>query len=119
MHGLPFVAAKHLPPHFLHIYPRLTGMESRRKVALGEAADWCGIANDKASAHRALYDAQITAEVFRMMATGECAEHGKRMAAELDAASANATCSASIADRCGGLADLLRALTVQEGASFA
>lgn len=53
-----------LPARWLDIqrlYPRLMGIE-KRLVKLGDAADWLGIANDRLSAHRALYDAQITAE---------------------------------------------------------
>lgn len=107
-----------LPARWLdiqRIYPRLMGIENhRRKVALGEAADWLGIPNDKESAHRALYDARMTAEVFRMMASGECAEHRERVASELKAANGRATCSSSIADRCGGLADLLARLRGQD-----
>lgn len=106
-----------LPTRWLDIqrlYPRLMGMERTRKIALGEAADWCGIANDKASAHRALYDAQMTAELFCMMAAGECAEHHKRVEAELAKASEANSCSASIASRCGGLAELMAALAAQE-----
>ena len=86
----------------------------RRKVALGEAADWLGIPNERASAHRALYDAQMTAEVYRMMASGECGEHRSRVAKELESAHAGTGCSTSIADRCGGLADLLVLLRSQE-----
>ena len=112
----------HLPARWLDIqrlYPRLMGLGHRRKVALGEAADWCGIANDKASAHRALYDAKMTAEVFRMMAAGECAEHRKRMATEIEAPREGVTCTSSIADRCDGLADLLAMLRAQEAGNAA
>ncbi len=119
-------AAKHiehrLPGRWLDIqrlYPRLMGMERRRKVALGEAADWCGISNDRTSAHRALYDARVTAEVFRMMAAGDCAEHRQRIDKEFESAATGGGCSASIADRCGGLADLLATLVAQEGGSAA
>lgn len=105
-----------LPTRWMDIqrlYPRLTG--SRKKLMkLGEAADWCGIYNDRSSAHRALYDAQITAEVFLMMASGECAAHRARVEAELGKPSAEKSCSSSIADRCGGLADLLASLMAQE-----
>ena len=90
------------------------GMDSSRKVALGVAADWCGIANDRSSAHRALYDAQVTAELFRMMAAGECAEHRARVAAELEGGRRGDACAASIADRCGGLAELLAKLVAAE-----
>lgn len=107
----------HLPSRWLDIqrlYPRLMGTGNRRKVALGEAADWCGIANDKASAHRALYDAQMTAEIFRMMAAGECAEHRARVQAELH--HKEESCATSIGAQCGGLAELLAQLKAQEAA---
>lgn len=106
-----------LPSRWLDIqrlYPRMMGTERRRMVALGEAADWMGIANDKASAHRALYDAQVTAEVFRMMAAGECAEHRARVHAELERR--EESCAASIGSQCGGLAELLAQLRTQEAA---
>lgn len=96
------------------LYPRLMGQASKRKVALGEAADWCGIANSRTPAHRALYDAQMTAELFRMMAAGDCAEQHARVEAELARAQERSSCSSSIADRCGGLADLLAQLSAQD-----
>lgn len=107
-----------LPQRWLDIqrlYPRLMGMkEKRSKVALGEAADWLGIPNERMSAHRALYDAWMTAEVFRMMASGECAAHRSRVLAELEPTKAKTGCSVSIGDRCDGLQDLLLALRSQE-----
>jgi inhibitor of KinA sporulation pathway (predicted exonuclease) len=112
-----------LPTRWLDIqrlYPQLMGMENhRRKIALGEAADWLGIANERTSAHRALYDAQVTAEIFRMMAAGECAEHRRRVDEEFESAASGAVCSASIAERCSGLADLIAMFVAQEGGSVA
>ena len=96
------------------IYPRLMGMDRRRRVALGEAADWCGIPNDRASAHRALYDAKMTAEIFLMMAAGECAEHHARVEEELGREAES--CAASIGAQCVGLAELLLQLRQQEAA---
>ena len=107
--------AHRLPHRWLDIqrlYPRLLGMGRRRKVALGEAADWCGIQNDKASAHRALYDAQMTADVFRAMASGEFLAHRARIDEELR--SEREPCSASIGAQCDGLASLLAELRSQE-----
>ena len=105
----------HLPTRWLDIqrlYPRL--MHTRKRmVALGEAADWCGIANDKASAHRALYDAKMTAELFRMMASGECAAHREALDRQMQADKNK--CSASIGAQCGGLAELLAQLQAKEG----
>lgn len=106
-----------LPHRWLDIqrlYPRLAGIGRRRKVALGEAADWCGISNSKASAHRALYDAQMTAEVFLMMASGDFAEHRQAMEAQVRNAENDRPCSSSIADLCGGLEALLAKLQLQE-----
>ena len=105
-----------LPARWMDIqrlYSRLMGSK-KKFVKLGEAADWCGIDNDRSSAHRALYDAQMTAKVFLMMASGECAAHRARVEAELHKPSAEKSCSSSIGDRCGGLADLLASLMVQE-----
>jgi len=107
---------QHLPSRWIDIqrfYSYFMDL-GKRKVALGEAADWLGIANNKNLAHRALYDAQVTAEIFRMMAAGECAEHRERVRAEVRNARDAAACSASIASRCGGLADLMVSLAAKE-----
>ncbi|MBR3224848.1 MAG: hypothetical protein IKF78_05960 [Atopobiaceae bacterium] len=107
--------AHRLPHKWLDIqrlYPRLLGIGRRRKVALGEAADWCGIQNDKASAHRALYDAQMTAAVFRAMASSEFLVHRARIDEELR--SEREPCSANIGAQCDGLASLLAELRSQE-----
>ena len=112
--------AKHiawrLPDRWLDIqrmYPRLMGTE-KRLFALGEAADWCGISNDRCSAHRALYDAQMTAELFRTMSSGECA--AQRRVLDEEVKSDAGSFSASIADQCGGLASLLASLRELESA---
>lgn len=104
-----------LPSRWMDIqrlYTRLM-RTSKRLVALGEAADWCGVSNDKSSAHRALYDAQVTAEIFRMMASGELESHHARLKAEMDKP-CGGVLSSSIADRCSGLSDLLASLMSQE-----
>ena len=109
-----------LPSRWLdiqRIYPRIMGTK-RRMVSLEEAAYWCGIDVERFSAHRALYDAQITAELFRMMATGECHAQRKVLETTLSQPKDSSACASSIADRCGGgaLADLLAVLTSQEAA---
>ena len=109
-----------LPSRWLdiqRIYPRIMGTK-RRKVSLDEAAYWCGIDVERFSAHRALYDAQITGELFRMMATGECRTQREVLEATLGQPNDSNACTSSIADRCGGsaLADLLAVLTFQEDA---
>ena len=86
-----------------------------KRVGLGDAADWLGIDNSKELAQRALYDAQMTAEIFRMMAAGDLAEHRARVRREIGHGSRVETCSASIASRCAGLAELMAALAREEG----
>ena len=112
--------AHRLPGRWLDIqrlYPRLWGMNKRRRIALGEAADWCGIEHDRASAHRALYDARMTAGIFRTMAFGEFHEHRARVEAELKRK--KEACATSIGARCDGLAALLAELRGQEGSKAA
>lgn len=100
------------------LYAHFMGLP-RKKVALCEAADWLGIPNDRSRAHRALYDAQITKEVFSMMASGDLAEHRRRVRLETSKARHAAACSASIGSRCGGLAYLLASLVAEEARSGA
>lgn len=110
-----------LPGRWLDIqrlYPRLQGMSRRRRrVALGEAADWCGIEHDEYSAHRALYDARMTADVFRMMASGEFTEHRARVKEELGRE--QEICASSIGAQCEGLAALLAELRGRESSQAA
>lgn len=109
-----------LPTRWLDIqrlYPRFLGISKRRKVALGEAADWCGVEHDKASAHRALYDARMTADIFCAMASGELAAHRVRVDEELSRD--KTSCSTSIGSQCDGLAALLAKLKCQEDARAA
>ncbi|MDO4539009.1 MAG: 3'-5' exonuclease [Coriobacteriales bacterium] len=111
-----------LPNRWLDIqslYPRLVGLPHRRKVALGEAADWCGIPNNKKEAHRALYDAKMTARIFAMMAAGEFSAHKERMRTVIATPEEKAPCASTIADRCSGLAALLAGLVASEAASAA
>lgn len=105
-----------LPSRWLdiqRIHPRLMGSQ-KKFIKLGDAADWCGIENDKLSAHRALYDAQITAGIFLMMKSGEYEAHRARVEAEMNKSTEAQACSSSIADRCGGLAGLFASLKAQE-----
>lgn len=56
---------------FQVIYPRVMGLDEMRKMSLADAADWYGVYIDRSKAHRALYDAAITAELVRPVLTGE------------------------------------------------
>ena len=52
-------------------------------VKLEEAANWCGIPFEANRAHRALYDAQMTAELFRMMLAGDLAAQREAMSSQV------------------------------------
>lgn len=105
-----------LPCRWLDIqrlYPRLAGI-ARRAVKLEEAANWCGIPFEANRAHRALYDAQMTAELFRMMLAGDLAAQREAMSSQVKSPSDEKPLSSSLGGACGGLADLLASLRTQE-----
>ena len=52
-------------------------------VKVEEAANWCGIPFEANRAHRALYDAQMTAELFRMMLAGDLAAQRETMSSQV------------------------------------
>ncbi|MDD6254467.1 MAG: exonuclease domain-containing protein [Eubacteriales bacterium] len=56
---------------FQVMFPRETGLQIKRQMSLEYAAELGGIDFDDESAHRALYDAQKTAELVHMVLTGE------------------------------------------------
>lgn len=100
------------------LYPRLIGIRGRQ-VNLVEAADWCGISSDSLHVHRALDDALITAEVFRMMAAGDCGAQREVLDAGIRRGPA-ADCASSVASRCGSqLEALLASLRLSEAAAGA
>lgn len=97
-----------LPSRWLDIqrlYPRIYGIP-KRSVKLEEACITCGISFEGFEAHRALYDARRTAELFRMMAAGEIRQHRMIYDAELARAREAAPLSASIASRFPALQQL-------------
>ena len=97
-----------LPSRWLdiqRIYPRLNGMP-KGLVALGKACVSCGISYEGRDAHRALYDARKTAELFQMMAAGEIQAHRRVYEETLRQSSNDAPLSASIASRFPALAQL-------------
>lgn len=108
--------AGELPRRWLdiqRIYPRLIGI-SRRAVKLEEAASWCGIHFEASRAHRALYDAQMTTELFRMMLAGDLAAQHEAITSQVKSPSDEKPLSSSLGGACGGLADLLASLRTQE-----
>ena len=56
------------------LFPGLMGLSHESLMALHEAANWYGVDMDFKSAHRALYDAEITCELIRGVLTGEYKE---------------------------------------------
>ena len=56
---------------FQAVYPRVMGLDSSQKMSLELAAQWSGVLVDKKKAHRALYDAEVTAELLIPVLTGE------------------------------------------------
>lgn len=57
---------------FQPIYPRLMKIKSYHpKMSLHDAAEWYGLDFETKSAHRALYDAEITADLVRAVLTGD------------------------------------------------
>ena len=108
-----------LPQRWLdiqRIYPMLIGIR-RRPVKLEEAATWCGIEFETSRAHRALYDAQLTAELWRMMLAGDLKAQHDAIASEVKSAADSKSLSTSLSSRCADLADLLASLKAQEFAA--
>ena len=50
-----------------------------RLMKLSAALEWYGVDCDESRAHRALYDAQVTAELMRQVITGEFREQRARL----------------------------------------
>lgn len=61
------------------VYPRIMGRGRRSRPALHTAVKECGIEFDEKRAHRALYDAEKTAELLRYVITGEYRGHVRKM----------------------------------------
>lgn len=59
---------------FQIMFPRLMGLNQDSLMSLSDAATWYGADVDSKSAHRALYDAEVTSELGRGVLTGEYKE---------------------------------------------
>lgn len=59
---------------FQVLFPRLMGLNQDVLMSLHDAANWYGAEMDCKSAHRALYDAEVTTELVRGVLTGEYKE---------------------------------------------
>lgn len=95
------------------IYPRLMGVgDGRRSMALRTAADWTGAGLDVSSAHRALYDAQVTAELMSQLLTGEYRQQKQALAQNMGTPD-KGELTTSLGSMCAGLEDLYRQLLAQ------
>lgn len=67
------------------VYPRAmhVGRGGRSKMALSVAAGWCGVDMDECQAHRALYDARITAEILASLLSGDYREQRAKLEASM------------------------------------
>ena len=94
------------------VYSRFMG-DTQKMMALGKAADECGIVFDRR--HRALCDARATGQIFRMAAKGELTVQRQLLESGVKSAPSTESCVAIIAERCGnGLAELFASLAAQE-----
>ncbi len=59
---------------FQAMFPQITEINLKRQLSLESAAEMAGIAFEKGKAHRALYDARITAELVQLVLTGRYLE---------------------------------------------
>lgn len=55
---------------FQAMFPKITEIHLKRQMSLESAAEMAGINFESGKAHRALYDAKITAELVQMVLTG-------------------------------------------------
>ena len=102
------------------VYPRLLGVGRQgRRMALRTAADWYGVEVNCEEAHRALYDAMVTAELMRQVMTGEYLHQKQVLDAVMpqrqqEAKSEPSVLSASLGAICSGLEELRRSLELQQ-----
>lgn len=96
------------------VYPRIMRLSNRRsKVALSVAAGENGIVFDEKKAHRALYDAEKTAELLTLVLNGEYKKRIEKMRSVMKSEVVPMTSSMDAA--CGGkLSSLLQKLQMQQ-----
>ena len=77
--GLEVPAQMHRWLDLQVVCPKLMEVGNGRLMKLSTALDWYGVDCDEARAHRALYDAQVTAELLRQVITGEYREQRAKL----------------------------------------
>lgn len=97
------------------VYPRVMGVGSGRKMRLSAAIDWYGAEIDSDEAHRALYDAKMTAELMRQLMTGEHRFQQRAIDRAMGRGDNEAkTLSANLGSACSGLEALRLQLLAKE-----
>lgn len=84
---------------FQKMFPEATGLHTQRQLALEYAAEMAGVDYDESSAHRALYDARVTAEIVYIVLSGEYRERMKNVTGVLK--NTVETGTASMAEKLG------------------
>lgn len=97
---------------FQKMFPKVTGIQTDRQLSLEYAADLAGVDFDDTSAHRALYDARVTAEIVQMVLTGAYKERMKNVSGVLRKTIETST--ASMADKLGPKYKQLMAMFAEE-----
>lgn len=94
-------------------YPKYLGYSQHKCLSLKKAAQLIGTTMIPGCAHRALYDAQITADLVLFALNGEYKHYKSRISTAMD--NTNTTMTYSIGDACGNkLAALLSRLNDNE-----
>lgn len=94
-------------------YPKYLGYSEDRCFNLRDAAKLLGVRGKSGKAHRALYDAQVTAQLVLYAQTGEYEKYKGRIEVNVDRS--RDTMTYSIGDACGGkLAALLARMRVEQ-----
>ena len=97
---------------FQKMFPEATGIHTERQLALEYAAELAGVDYDEASAHRALYDAQVTAEIVYIVLSGEYKVRMKNVTGVLKKTVETGT--ASMAEKLGPKYEELMALFAEK-----
>lgn len=95
------------------VYPRLMGVGNGRLMPLRAAADWYGVALDASSAHRALYDARVTAELMRLLLTGEYRQQKTALEQSMPRLGGLKPVASTLGETCGALGDLLHRMLAE------
>ena len=97
---------------FQKMFPKVTGIKTERQLSLEYAAELSGVDFDENSAHRALYDARVTAEIVQMVLSCEYKERMKNVTDVLT--DTIETSTATMADKLGPKYKELMALFAEE-----